>query len=98
MTRRTRTKTETSEKYTFIVAAEITFNVTVSAATLEDAVDKAKAASVMSLCHQCSHGADDEWSTSGELDATPAEAELVEAFRNNEDDITEAAREVWSDG
>lgn len=97
MTRRTRTKTETSAEYTFVVAAEITLNVTVSAASLEDAVDKAKAASVMSLCHQCSRGEDDEWSTSGELDTTPAEAELVEALRNNED-IIEEAREVWSDG
>jgi len=83
-------------EYTFVVAAEITLNITVSAASLEDAVDKAKAASVMSLCHQCARGENDEWSTSGELDASLGDAELVEAFRD-EDDLLEAAREVWTE-
>lgn len=41
------TKSLKKEEYTFVVAAEITLHVTVSAASLEDAVDKAKAASVM---------------------------------------------------
>ncbi len=45
--------------------------VTVFAESEEEAREKAEEASVMTLCHQCSDGQVEEWSTSGELDGTP---------------------------
>ena len=84
-------------KYTFVVAAEFSLQVDVEAASLEEAVDAARAASVMSLCHQCARGEVGEWSTSGELDTCPAEADLVEAYCDDQV-VTSEAQEVWTDG
>lgn len=60
-------------KKRYRVSAEMTISVsTVVEATSEaKALEAALDVPVQSLCHQCSNGADDEWSTSGELDGAP---------------------------
>lgn len=63
----------------WIVPATVTIsmNVVVRAPSKEEAIEAAKSADMMSLCHQCSEGTsasrDDvlEWRTSGELDGEP---------------------------
>ncbi len=64
-------------RYTFVVNAVISMHVDVDAATMAEAIEEAKAASVMTLCHQCANGDKGCWNTSGELDTEPASAELV---------------------
>jgi hypothetical protein len=82
-------------KYGFVVEALITLQVSVEADSLEEATEAAQSMSVMSLCHQCAHGNDDEWSTSGELDCDPAGCVLLAVYCDDECVDLEAAREVW---
>lgn len=71
-------------RYTFVVNAVISMHVDVDAATMDEAIEEAQAASVMTLCHQCARGDKGCWNTSGELDTEPASAELVEVLVDGE--------------
>jgi hypothetical protein len=82
------------KRYTFVVNPQITLLFEVEAASLAEALAKAGGAPVMSLCHQCARGEQGAWRTSGELDADPTYAELVDAQEDGED-VTEAARVLW---
>ena len=86
-------------KYSFVVGATITLHVDVEAESLDEAIEFAQGASVMSLCHQCSRGDLGEWSTSGELDADPASAQLECVYADDEeldDEELAHAKEAWS--
>lgn len=69
-------------EYTFVVEAIISLNFTVEAEDRHEALAKAQSASVMGLCHQCAHGEEGEWCTSGEIDADPTVSRLVEALED----------------
>ncbi len=49
----------------------------VEASSPRAAKDKASDLPVRSLCHQCASDVPNEWNTSGELDGTPDENEMV---------------------
>lgn len=72
-------------KFVFVVETKISMNIELDASSIEEAVDLAKNASVMSLCWQCAGGDAGEWRTSGELDADPASSELVDAYQDDDD-------------
>ncbi len=76
-------------KYTFVVNTTISMHCDVDAETLDEAIEHAQAAGVMSLCHHCAQSHGGEWSTSGELDGDPASGELVEVLVDG--DIDEQA-------
>lgn len=71
-------------KYTFVVNTTISMHCDVYADSLDEAIEEAQAAGVMSLCHQCARSHAGEWSTSGELDGDPATGELVEVLVDGE--------------
>lgn len=72
-------------KYSFQVVAGISMHVEVEAASLEEAVEKAQSAGVISLCHQCAGSHHGEWSTSGELDCDPAACTLTSVYAGDEE-------------
>ena len=62
----------------------ISVHVYVDAETPEEAKKVAEDAPLQGFCHQCARGQDDEWSTSGELDGTPQDLEVREAYSDDE--------------
>ena len=64
-------------KITFVAEVTISMNVTAEGETIEECIQKAQNAPMQSLCWQCSHGEEDEWSTSGEFDGEPKPLEVV---------------------
>jgi len=85
-----------SDKYIFIIEATISLSIEVEAASLTEAVEKAKNSPTMSFCHQCAKGEEGCWSTSGELDTDPSSATLVD-FHTEEDPATfENAVAIWT--
>ena len=86
-------------KFTFTIEAVISMHIDVEAETLEAAFEEAKNSPTQSLCHQCAHGAEGEWNTSGELDADPASSKLVDCLIDGGDatDIATLAAK-WEGG
>ena len=60
-------------KFRVVGLVTISMSTLVEAATEAEAIEIANDRTIMSLCHQCASGEDDdqEWVTSGELDGTP---------------------------
>lgn len=86
-------------KYSFVVGATITLHVDVEAESLDEAIELAQGAGVVSLCHQCGRGEPDEWSTTGEIDADPATSPLECVYVDHEELDGEElahAKEAWS--
>jgi hypothetical protein len=82
--------------YQFVVNATITLGVEVEADSLEEAVEKAKDANVLDLCHACSAGKEGQWNTSGELDCgAPEDLDLVDFHTDDEDVCFEDACDLW---
>lgn len=69
------------KRYRVISEVTISMSVVVEARDEIHARELASEAPMMSLCHQCAHGEDDCWSTSGEFDGEPIIVEV-----NAEDD------------
>lgn len=65
-------------EFSFQVEGVISLHVTVRAKTVDEALEKAQRASVMSLCHKCARSEPGEWCTSGELDCDPVTCSLVD--------------------
>lgn len=65
-------------RYTVVGEVTISMHVEVEASSPEEAIERAEAAPMMSLCHQCGRGEPDEWSTSGEFDGEPTNLEAEE--------------------
>jgi hypothetical protein len=83
-------------KYGFLIEATISMGIDVEADSLEEAIEQAQKASVMSLCHQCAHGEEGAWNTSGELDCgDPGTAVLVAVYCDGEEVDLEVARKGW---
>lgn len=85
-------------KYTFSATGTISLHVEVEADSLEEAVEKAKEAPIMGLCHQCaSTGDEGEWRTSGELDCDPTYSDLTELLIDDEEAPLEfsKAKKFW---
>lgn len=82
-------------KYGFVINATISLHIDVEAASFEEAVELAQCAPAMSLCHQCAHGEEGEWNTSGELDCDPEGSELVAAYVNGEEANLEEVKKLW---
>lgn len=87
-------------KVLFTVEARISLNVTVEADTLDEAIERAKEAPVMHLCHQCAEGYVEKWSTSGDLDCDPSSARLVDVAvegvdAQKEEKLQKAAFRKW---
>ena len=86
-------------KYTFVTNAVVSLSIDVEAGSLEEAIDLAAEAPIMSLCHQCCGGADPgEWGT--ELD-TDQPGKLValwcgDASKGESTKEFKAARKVFS--
>lgn len=57
-------------KYFVTGTITISVHVTVEAKSKAEAIRIAHKAPMMTFCHQCANGVEDEWSTSGELDGT----------------------------
>ena len=86
-----RKKPTSGNEYSICIDAGITLHTNVIAASLKEAIEKAMSRSVMTLCHQCSHGdPDTEWVTSGELDCDPSDCPIVSVICNGEDVTAEA--------
>lgn len=89
-----------TEQYTFVVEATISLNVTVSAASLAEAIAKAQKAPAQGLCHQCARGEKGHWNTSGELDCDPTYGPLVEVYVGDDvldEERLEAVKKQWSE-
>jgi len=70
-------------KKRFAVSGEVTISicVIVEAGTKEQAIELARDAPMMTLCHRCGDGAsvhDFEWRTNGDLDGEPAKLSAEE--------------------
>lgn len=64
-------------RYSFVTNAVVSFSIEVEADSLEEAIDKAAEAPIMSLCHQCSGGdSPDEWGTELDTDQPGALVDL----------------------
>jgi hypothetical protein len=89
-------------EYCFVVNATISMHCEVEAESLEEAVEKAQQAGVLSLCHQCAQGEKGQWNTSGELDCgdDPSEWELVDLHIGDDHSMGEklfpSAQNLWS--
>lgn len=81
--------------YSFSIEAVISMHVEVEAISLDEAVQKAKRAPVMSLCNQCARGDAGVWITSGELDADPTGCVLVDVLVDGEPISIEKAKDAW---
>jgi hypothetical protein len=83
-------------KYGFVIEATISMGIDVEADSLEAAIEKAKGAGVMSLCHQCARGEEGVWNTSGELDCgDPGAAVLAAVYCDGEEVDLDVARKGW---
>lgn len=84
------------KEFTFWAYSRVPFRLIVQADSLEEAVDAAKEAPLMSLCFQCGKGEPDEWCPDPES-AEPWEfdSDLDEVIGDNDEDLTEEARKLW---
>ena len=85
-------------RYVFTTNVTISMSFETQADSLESAIDLAREASVVGLCHQCAKGGDDgEWNTSGELDCGhPTEQKLEVLTVDGEDVVlTTQLQEKW---
>lgn len=66
--------------YTVVGLLTISVHTRVEANSPEEAIEIARGRDVPGLCHQCSNSerADEEWSTSGELDGEPYDLAIEE--------------------
>lgn len=67
-----------TRRYRVVAEVTISMSVVVHAGDEQKARELADKAPMQRLCSCCSHGEDDEWSTSGEFDGTPQVTEVRE--------------------
>lgn len=95
---RRKKKDERDLEFSFQVEATISLHVEVFAKNLEEAIEKAQQAGIVSLCHQCARGDEGTWNTSGELDCDPACSNLVDVSVEGDSlgpEGLEEAKEKW---